>query len=87
MSRHTFLNAADDIQWLRDNHIPSLPDNVQSAVLYGSEDSPERVDTYTEINPSIDDAMTMYVVVDGMLVAEGNTCGILITTSNGRKND
>jgi hypothetical protein len=57
--RHTFLNEAVDIQWLKDNHIPNLPDKVKSAVLYGDESYPERVDTYTEINPSIDDPMTM----------------------------
>jgi hypothetical protein len=74
--RHTFLNDPEDITWLRETHIPDLPQSIRSAVLYGNEDFPKRVDAYEEVDPSLDDRMIMYLPVNGELTSEGGMPGI-----------
>jgi hypothetical protein len=46
-----FLNSAADMIWLKSTHIPDLSLAYQSAVLYGNEDSPDRVDAYLAVDP------------------------------------
>ena len=56
-----FINTADDMQWLKDVHIPDLPDNSQSAVIVGNEDWPESIKIYTSQEPRFDDSYSEYV--------------------------
>lgn len=47
------LNEPGDMKWLRDVHIKSLSSRFRSAVLYGNEDCPAKVELYQSANPSI----------------------------------
>lgn len=55
------LNDPNDIDWLRDVHLPGLPDAVNAAVLEGNEDSPDAIWTYTAQHPTVHDRSTLYV--------------------------
>ena len=56
----TWINTADDIDWLRDVHIPNLPSNVKTALLFGNEDYPDKVSTFVEREPTIYSKATVY---------------------------
>ena len=56
-----FINTSDDMKWLKDVHIPDLPDNAQSAVIVGNEDCPESIKIYTSQEPRFDDSYSEYV--------------------------
>lgn len=61
------LNSKDDLQWLKDVHIMPLlaasnaryphqkPFRFKSAVLYGNEDYPGKIELYAKKNPLITD--------------------------------
>jgi hypothetical protein len=53
------LTWACDILWLKQTHLKALSEaekaEIQSAVIYGNEDSPEKVVCYSNDNPSIHD--------------------------------
>jgi hypothetical protein len=53
------INSADDMQWLKDVHIPSLPDDARSAIIIGNEDAPDSVEVYDSVNPHIKDRPIM----------------------------
>lgn len=59
----TMFNAESDCDWLRTTHLKSftgLPP-FHAFVLYGNEDTPERVDLYAERNPAIESlALSIY---------------------------
>ena len=57
----TFINTQEDIQWLKDVHIPDLPDTARSAVILGNEDWPESIRVYTSTDPDVDDPYQEYV--------------------------
>jgi hypothetical protein len=51
-----FLNTADDCEWLRKVHLGGRTDyKFESFILYGSEDSPSKVDLYFTENPLVTD--------------------------------
>ena len=57
----TFINTLEDIQWLKDVHIPDLPDTARSAVILGNDDWPESIHVYTSTDPDVDDPYEEYV--------------------------
>lgn len=52
--RQQLLNTPDDMQWLRDVHVKRLPGRYKSAVIYGNEDCPTRIDLYKSATPTVD---------------------------------
>jgi hypothetical protein len=54
------LDTEEDIRWLREVHIPNLPKNVKSAVIFGNEDYPDKISTFVERSPSISSVATVY---------------------------
>lgn len=60
MARQSFLDTPDDIEWLRDVHIPNLPANIRSAIVYGNEDAPDRVEVYERAEPVVSDVPIVY---------------------------
>jgi hypothetical protein len=63
-----FLNSSEDMEWLRVVHLPNLPKKYLSAVIYGNEDSPERIDTYTEVSPLCSEEPLIHLALDDELV-------------------
>ena len=58
--RMTLLNTKEDVQWLREVHVPDLPSWVKSAVIFGNEDSPSRIRAYRDEDPNLDDEFTEF---------------------------
>jgi len=56
-----FLQEPDDMQWLRDVHLPGLPKKFHSAMLHGNEDGPTQIDVYESADPNYDDPVVTYV--------------------------
>lgn len=52
MTRQTFMNDAEDIQWLLDVHLSGrrVPE-FKSAVVVGNEDCPDLIEIYADYNP------------------------------------
>jgi hypothetical protein len=50
-----FMNEPDDVQRLKDVHLKTWAPEFSSAVVYGNEDSPEKIELYATANPSIND--------------------------------
>ncbi len=59
-----FLQTEEDMEWLRDVHLPNLPDKYQSAVLTGNEDCPSRVECYERADPLYTDRALVFVCDD-----------------------
>lgn len=57
----TMLNTEEDMQWLRDVHLPNLSPNYKCAVIYGNEDWPDRIEVYEDENPTIEDAPLVFL--------------------------
>lgn len=55
------INTPEDMQWLRDVHIPDLSLGFKSAVIYGNVDYPYAVCVYEAENPSVDDTPVTYM--------------------------
>lgn len=54
--KQTFMNEASDVAWLLSTHLRGrYAPPFRSFVLWGNEDSPERLDLYTSIDPNHDD--------------------------------
>ncbi|HSW91035.1 MAG TPA: hypothetical protein VLG09_00105 [Candidatus Saccharimonadales bacterium] len=54
--KQTFINSADDMEWLRETHLTNLHvESFNSAIIYGNEDSPVKVDLYLDQNPNVTD--------------------------------
>ena len=69
--QQTTLDTSDDIAWLRDVHIPTLPLDCGFAILYGNEDWPERLECYACRDPLVTDTPTVYVAdEDGTLTID-----------------
>lgn len=51
----TFINEPEDMQWLRDVHLPGLSPKFKSAHIFGNEDSPSSIHVYVEREPAYDD--------------------------------
>jgi len=55
----TFLNSAEDMQWLKDVHVRILPDNARSAIIFGNEDAPDSIEVYDSVQPLVTDTPIM----------------------------
>jgi hypothetical protein len=51
--RCDLLNDPEDLAWLRSAHLREVQDlpEFKSAVIWGSEDSPEKVEIYADADP------------------------------------
>ena len=68
MARKTLIDTTEDMEWLRDVHVPHLSKNYKSAIIYGNEDSPSRIEVYVRRTP---------LVTDEPLVFEADEDGVL----------
>ena len=50
-----FINDPEDMRWLRDVHLPSLGTRYKSAVIYGNEDWPDKIEVYFSHDPAVTD--------------------------------
>lgn len=63
MTRETYLDDAESREWILNTHAKHMPDawkelirrSCSAFILYGNEDSPERVDFYGTNSPMIND--------------------------------
>ncbi len=59
-----FVSDADDpedMKWLRETHLPELPEKFKSALVYGNEDSPDKIVVYEDEDPRFDDKGVAYM--------------------------
>lgn len=61
MTRTTLLNTTKDMRWLREVHLPTLPPQFKSAVFYGNEDAPSRIDAYLDRDPLYNDQYLRFI--------------------------
>jgi len=57
----TFINSAEDMQWLKDVHIHNLSDDARSAIIIGNEDAPYSIKVYDKVDPLVTDTPRLYV--------------------------
>ena len=50
-----FLNHPCDVQWLRDVHLAETTPAFKSAIIYGNEDAPTKIELYAERMPRYDE--------------------------------
>jgi len=50
------ISGPMDMQWLKDVHMPDLPDNAKSAWMIGNEDAPNSIKVFDKVCPLITDA-------------------------------
>jgi hypothetical protein len=63
--RGSFIDTPEDMQWLKDVHIPELDlATAKSAMIYGNEDYPEQIEVYQDESPNVDDWPDVYVLED-----------------------
>jgi hypothetical protein len=62
MSRYTWLETAEDVQWARDVH--GLDARARAALLVGNEDAPVALEWYTKPFPTIDDRPVRQILDD-----------------------
>ncbi|KKN28149.1 hypothetical protein LCGC14_0857150 [marine sediment metagenome] len=56
------INSVEDMQWLRDVHLPGLDVKYRSAVIEGHESSPHRVTVFERRKPLIiDEGLVFYL--------------------------
>lgn len=60
MPNQTFLTGREDMKWLRDVHLPRLGKSYKSAVIYGNEDWPTRIEVYKRAQPYYHDPFVVY---------------------------
>ena len=61
----TFINSSDDISWLKENHLQDLEyENFNSAIIYGNEDSPEKIELFEKLEPLHTDTPTTFILKD-----------------------
>ena len=46
-----FLQNPEDLQWLREVHLPLAAPAFRSAIIYGSEDAPAKIELYADRMP------------------------------------
>lgn len=54
------LSRPEDMKWLRDVHLRSLPSEYEAAVVHGNEDFPTRIEVYRTANPTIHDVPAIF---------------------------
>lgn len=62
--RSTFITGAEDMKWLRDVHLPSLPKKYKSALIFGNEDFPDLIQAYEDADPNVYDQPAIFMLVD-----------------------
>lgn len=62
----TFIAGREDMQWLANVHLSSLGDNWLngSAILYGNEDCPARIEVYHSAEPLTTDKPLEFILTD-----------------------
>jgi len=60
--RQTFLNSAADMRWLGETHLTlvAVGKHFKSAILYGNEDWPSRIELFKAKNPKVTDTCVVY---------------------------
>lgn len=58
--RWKFINTHEDMTWLREAHKVAHV-TAESAVMFGNEDSPDRIDLYESSDPRFTDQPTIYL--------------------------
>ena len=75
--RQIFLDSAADMRWLVEVHLPATVKvgTFKSAILYGNEDSPSRVELFKAKSPKVTDTCVVYQYSnhDGRLVRTGTS--------------
>lgn len=59
--REVLINSADDMNWLRDEHLHRLPLKFKSALIRGNEDCPDEIHVYARRDPKVTDKPLVYV--------------------------
>ena len=59
--RETLISGDEDMRWLREVHWPELPANYHSAVIFGNEDWPERIEAYESADPLVTDTPLVHL--------------------------
>lgn len=57
-----FLDCNEDLEWLFSTHLSWMANHAhkfKSAILYGNEDAPERIDLYTSRDPLFEEFPTI----------------------------
>jgi hypothetical protein len=47
------ITGRDDMRWLKDVHLPKLSSKYKSAVIYGNDDCPSKIEVYGSANPGL----------------------------------
>ena len=55
MAHTAMLDTDEDMKWLRDVHLPRLQAKYKSAIIYGNEDAPDRIEVYAARAPVVTD--------------------------------
>jgi hypothetical protein len=58
--RSNFISGTEDMNWLRDVHLPGLSKKFKSALIFGNEDSPDRIQVYHLEDPNVYDQPVIY---------------------------
>ncbi len=54
------IDEREDVQWLRDVHLPGMPGDVKAAMVFGNEDSPDKIVTFEVQAPTLGSVGTIY---------------------------
>jgi len=69
--KSTFINSVDDMSWLFDTHLKENKEfypEYNSAILYGNEDCPEKIELYKKKNPLVGDFFVLFSLMDDKYV-------------------
>ena len=56
------INTQDDMQWLKDVHIPNLNlRKFKSAMVHGNEDAPDLIEVFEKRDPNVSDTPVQYI--------------------------
>ena len=63
----TFINKPEDMLWLKETHLDKFDIGAsKSAMLYGNEDCPERIELFEDGNPSFSDDKRVFSLCDSL---------------------
>lgn len=62
--KRELINSAEDMAWLRETHIPTLPPQFKSAIINVSgahnEDAPDSIECFESPHPTVTDIPLVY---------------------------
>jgi hypothetical protein len=61
--RAELINTQEDMDWLREVHLPLLSKVYKSALIFGHEDCPMRIDCYSSEEPTVTDIPSTFLLV------------------------